>query len=111
MKPAVFAIFGVGGDLSRRKLLPALYNLHLNHSLPENFAIVGLARNCDLESFHGNVRAAIEEFSRTPIQDGKDWDAFTSHVHFLCGDFGEEQLYKDLSAFIAEQEKEWDDKA
>src|SRR4051812_34181071 len=95
--PTIFAIFGAGGDLAKRKLLPALYNLYLGKLLPEKFSIVGLARDCDIESFRDNMRGAIEEFSRTKIKDPKVWDQFASHIHFICGEFGDEKVYKELA--------------
>lgn len=110
-QPAIFAIFGAGGDLAKRKLLPALYNLYLDKLLPEKFTIVGLARDCDIESFHGNMRGAIEEFSRQKIKDQKTWDEFASHIHFICAEFGDGQLYKDLAKFISDTEKSWDSEA
>jgi glucose-6-phosphate 1-dehydrogenase len=109
--PAVFAIFGAGGDLSKRKLLPALYNLFLNKFLPDQFSIVGLARNCDIDSFRDNMREAIAKFSRTPIKDKKTWDDFASRIHFICGDFDDDALYKELAKYIADNEKAWGSKA
>jgi glucose-6-phosphate 1-dehydrogenase len=109
--PAIFSIFGAGGDLAKRKLLPALYNLYLGKLLPDKFAIVGLARDCDIEGFRDNMREAIEEFSRTKIKDQKVWEAFASHIHFICGEFGDEKVYKELAQYIASLEKEWDSEA
>ena len=58
-------IFGAGGDLTWRKLIPALYNLHLDHHLPERFAIVGIARKqLDDEAFRRHLREGVDHFSR-----------------------------------------------
>ncbi|HTQ09772.1 MAG TPA: glucose-6-phosphate dehydrogenase [Fimbriimonadaceae bacterium] len=106
-QPTIFCIFGAGGDLSKRKLFPALYNLFIDRALPEKFSIVGLARSCDLEPFQNHMRDAVEEFSRQKIKDEKKWSDFAANIHFLCGEFGDEALYKDLFKFIADLEKQW----
>src|SRR5947209_2492555 len=104
---AIFCIFGAGGDLSKRKLLPALYNLFLNKSLPERLAIIGLAREGDVAGFRDNMKAAIEEFSRRPIPHEESWDAFASNITFTCGDFSDPGVYRELQGFVARKEKEW----
>jgi glucose-6-phosphate 1-dehydrogenase len=109
--PAIFAIFGAGGDLAKRKLLPALFNLYLNKELPEDFRIVGLARRGDLAEFRKNMRDAIETFSRTPISDKKTWDGFAKNLHFICGEFDSAGTYRELAKVIAETEKGWEEKS
>ncbi len=108
---AIFAIFGACGDLSKRKLLPALYNLFLNKALPDRFSIVGLARSGELAGFHDHLRESIETFSRQNIKDKDVWDDFASRIEFLSGEFGDENLYKSLAEFVAKKEKEWGEKA
>jgi len=54
--PAIVAIFGATGDLTKRKLIPALYNLFLDKELPSRFLIVGVARREDLETFKKNIK-------------------------------------------------------
>jgi len=105
--PTIFCIFGAGGDLSKRKLFPALYNLFIDKALPEKFAIVGLARDCDLEPFKNHMQDAVQEFSRQKIKDQKTWDAFAGNIHFICGEFADDGLYKDLAKYIGETEKNW----
>lgn len=109
-QPAVFCIFGAGGDLSKRKLFPALYNLFIDKALPDRFCIVGLARNCDIDPFREHMRDAVQTFSRQAIKDQATWDAFASKIDFICGEFGDESLYKELAKFVADKEKEWDEK-
>ncbi len=63
--PTTFVIFGATGDLARRKLLPAVYNLAHEGALPEQFSIVGMSRSeMSDEEFRGQAEAAIREFSR-----------------------------------------------
>ena len=62
--PAVIVIFGAGGDLTWRKLIPALYNLFLEHWLPERFTVVGLDRQqMSLEDFRAHLREGVDRFS------------------------------------------------
>ncbi len=110
-QPTIFCIFGAGGDLSKRKLFPALYNLFVDKELPEKFAIVGLARDCDLEPFEKHMEDAVQEFSRQKIKDKETWSAFASNIHFLCGEFGDANLYKELAKYIGGTEKNWGQEA
>ena len=74
-------IVGATGDLARRKLLPALYNLHLDGLLPEKGKIIGYGRSAsDDAAFRKMARAAVQEFSRRPLVAAK-WAAF-SHPQF-----------------------------
>ena len=65
LEPTILVIFGAGGDLAWRKLIPALYNLHLDKLLPERLAIVGMARKqMDDEAFRRRLREGVDLFSR-----------------------------------------------
>ncbi len=88
--PTVFVIYGASGDLSQRKLLPAIYNLAVRGLLPNRFAVIGYARSdMDNESFREFARAAVEKFSRTPVDDHL-WQAFAQLLHYQSGSFDEE---------------------
>ena len=66
----VVVIFGASGDLTQRKLIPALYNLALEKRLPERFAVVGYARSDMTDNaFREKMRDAVKEFSRTGLKD------------------------------------------
>jgi hypothetical protein len=66
----IVTIFGASGDLTKRKLIPALYNLALEKKLPERFAVVGYARSeMSHEAFRDKMREAVHEFSRTGLKD------------------------------------------
>lgn len=76
-------LIGATGDLSRRKILPALYNLYRSHLIPELGHILGFARSdFDTESFHKFAREAVTEFSRTPVDDAI-WPDFINRMHFV----------------------------
>jgi len=89
-EPTVFVIYGATGDLSQRKLLPAIYNLAVRGLLPNRFAVIGYARSeMDNEAFRDFARAAVEKFSRTPVDDHL-WQAFSETLHYQSGAFDEE---------------------
>src|SRR6476619_6363491 len=68
--PTTLVIFGVTGDLARRKLLPAIYNLAHEGSLPDRFNLIGVARGSRIESFEKLAGDSIAEFSRTEPDSG-----------------------------------------
>lgn len=89
-------IFGAAGDLSHRKLFPALYNLMVDHWLPSDFAVIGLARQKnDDASFRASVRKSVEEFSRRPV-DPELWSRFEQNIHYVTGEFNNEAAYTAL---------------
>ncbi|MGH7839603.1 MAG: glucose-6-phosphate dehydrogenase, partial [Candidatus Binataceae bacterium] len=79
--PCILIIFGGAGDLSHKKLLPALYNLALDRALPEHFEIVGFSmEQLDDESYRKFARDGIEHFSRRPLSE-EDWGRFSPLLH------------------------------
>jgi glucose-6-phosphate 1-dehydrogenase len=78
----VVTIFGASGDLTKRKLIPALYNLAWENRLPERFAVVGYARS-DLshESFRAKLREAVREYSRTGLKDEAVWEKLAATLY------------------------------
>ncbi|TMB80438.1 MAG: glucose-6-phosphate dehydrogenase [Chloroflexi bacterium] len=84
-KPATLVLFGGSGDLARRKLLPALYNLALQRLLPASFAVVGAARSAQSDdAFRRELHDAIAEFSRTKPINEEVWGAFARNVRFVA---------------------------
>lgn len=97
----VLTIFGASGDLTKRKLIPALYNLALEKRLPERFAVVGYARSeMTDEAFRDRMRAAVQEFSRTGLQSEAVWREFANTLYYLSGDYQEDHGYQKLKQFI-----------
>jgi glucose-6-phosphate 1-dehydrogenase len=80
-------IFGASGDLAKRKIIPALYELSRDGLLPDPFAIIGCARS-DLgdDGFREHARASIEAFGRTPL-DGDTWKAFAASLSYVRSGF------------------------
>ena len=94
---SVLVIFGATGDLARRKLLPALYNLAHDGALPERFALIGVARSeLDDAGYKDDVREAIERFSRRPA-DPTVLAAFLENVGYVAGGFEEDDAYVALA--------------
>ena len=87
--PCVVVIFGGAGDLSHRKLLPALYNLSVDGELPEKLAIVGFSiEDLDDDKYRAFARDGVEKYSRrTP--DDEHWKGFAPKLHFVRGSFSE----------------------
>src|SRR3984957_625625 len=86
--PCVFVIFGASGDLTRRKLIPALYNLAVSRLLPPGMSIVGFAlTDINEEQFRSTMRDAVAEFSRRKPIDEAVWADFASRLHYVAGKF------------------------
>jgi glucose-6-phosphate 1-dehydrogenase len=94
---SVLVIFGGTGNLSKRKLLPALYNLAHDGALPERFALVAVAMD-DLtdEGYREMVRGAVEKYSRRPA-DPLVLETFLSTIQFVSGGFEEGEAYEELA--------------
>src|SRR6476661_9031329 len=97
----VLTIFGASGDLTKRKLIPALYNLALERRLPERFAVIGYARSeMSHETFREKMREAVSQFSRTGLKDPAVWDQFASALYYVQGDYDRSEGYERLKEFI-----------
>ena len=94
--PTTLVIFGAGGDLAARKLLPAVYNLLLAGLLPERMRVIGVARRHDVHSFRKVAREAIEAHSRTGF-DEDAWKALEPRLEIVPGDFSDPALFKELA--------------
>jgi glucose-6-phosphate 1-dehydrogenase len=105
--PCTLVIFGASGDLTKRKLFPALYNLAANKLLPENFAIVGVARRDKSdEDFRKEMTEAIKEFATRKVDDGDEvWNWFLERTYYLSGSFEEQSTYEHLKSELAELDK------
>lgn len=101
-EPCILVIFGATGDLTARKLLPALYNLSKEGQLPENFACVGFARrDKSHEQFRGEMHEAIDKFSRTKPVDSKLWESFSNRLYYHRSEFDDDKGYDSLREFLA----------
>ena len=102
--PCVLVLFGASGDLVKRKLVPALYNLVREKLLPEEFAVVGFARrDTSTGDFREQMRRNLGEYAKDGI-DEADWAWLESRLHFLPGSFDDAEAYKRLDAKLSELE-------
>jgi len=100
-RPCTLVILGGGGDLARRKLLPALYNLGFDGELPGRFAAVGVARSeLDDAGYRDMARAGIERHSRRPLDD-EHFRSFASALHWLQGSFDDARTFVRLRERLA----------
>ena len=86
--PVTLVIFGASGDLTKRKLLPALYALAHDRLLPERFAVIGFARRAKTsEAFRDEMRAGVEQFSRLRPVRAEVWDRLARSLYYVTGPF------------------------
>jgi glucose-6-phosphate 1-dehydrogenase len=107
-EPTVLVIFGGMGDLTWRKLAPALFNLLLSQSLPEHFSVIGLdIKAGSPDEFRQRVREGVEGFCECGEIDQKVWDGFAGNLNYLPGDFAAPATYAALAEQLESREKEW----
>jgi glucose-6-phosphate 1-dehydrogenase len=107
VQPTTIVIFGGTGDLTKRKLIPAFYNLFLSNNMPESFRIILIGRNEDKTGAYKNeLLESLNEFSRTGKADEKVWKIFSDKFYYLQGDLVMGELYTDLKRLLGEFERE-----
>jgi glucose-6-phosphate 1-dehydrogenase len=88
--PCALVIFGASGDLTRRKLFPALYSLAMRRMLPERFAVVGVARSQETDDeFRERMKEAVQEFGRDELREDV-WDWLAGGMRYVSTDFADE---------------------
>ena len=103
--PTVIVIFGASGDLTARKLIPAVYNLGFDNLLPADFFLVGYGRKpIPDEEFRTMAASAIREFSRREL-DPAVWARVAAHASYVSGGYDEKAAFDKLAAHIAGIEK------
>ena len=108
LAPTILIIFGGRGDLTRRKLIPALYNLRLDRQLPARFAIVGVARSpMEDATFRQRLREGVDRFSRRGVRDESDWDEFAASCSYLAEDVSNPVSGLALSGRLGHIEEGW----
>ena len=96
-EPFSLVIFGASGDLTRRKLMPALWSLYAARTLPEPFSIVATARTpMTDDAFRNEMRAAVAEFARLKIPSDAVWERFARNLGYVPGDPTDLELYTRL---------------
>lgn len=109
-KPVTIVIFGASGDLTKRKLIPALFQNAKENLLPEKTRIIGFARSeKSHETFRSEMQDALAEFSRSkPQTESKEVADFLGKLYYHCGSYDDESSFKKLKAMIEELDKEDD---
>src|SRR5262245_55979266 len=105
-EPCAIVIFGASGDLTQRKLIPALYSLAVRKLLPDRFAVVGVARSDETsEEFRARMRTALEAFSRDELYDDV-WERFSAGMRYVSADFTSDEDSDRLAAALADLDAE-----
>jgi len=105
-------IFGASGDLSRRKLLPALYALRCGNFASENFSLVGIARReRSHEAFQNEMKSAVNEFSRLGTVDEATWEPFAKGMRYIAGDLEDPQTFEKVRTTLEELEGDQGERA
>jgi glucose-6-phosphate 1-dehydrogenase len=100
--PCGLVIFGVTGDLARKKLMPAIYDLANRGLLPPGFGLVGFARrDWEDQDFGELVHDAVREYARTPFRQ-EVWDQLAEGIRFVSGSFDDDEAFDRLAATVAE---------
>ena len=104
--PCAMVIFGASGDLTKRLLIPAIYNLAAGKLLPEQLAIVGVAiENFSMDQFREQATKDIHQFATREVAD-ELWSWFGKRIYYVAGDFKDPNLYSKLKDTLAQAEKE-----
>jgi glucose-6-phosphate 1-dehydrogenase len=108
LDPTVFVIFGGAGDLTWRKLIPALFDLCQDRRLPTQFAIIGVDRiKLGDDALRRRLHDGVNQFSRSGKAQSAAWNQFAQHIHYQQGDFKKLPTYAALGQQCAKLEKEW----
>lgn len=101
VEPCSIVIFGASGDLTARKLIPALFHLFLEKQLPNPFRIIGFARREKTDdSFRTELLEAFKKYARTKQFDQKAWDEFATNVCYCQGDISDPAAYDRLKTVL-----------
>ena len=107
-EPTIVVIFGGTGDLAKRKLIPAFYNLFLDNRMPDKFAILGLGRSpLTNDDYHARLKESLNEFSRRGKPEEDKWEKFNSCIAYLQSNINDEVSYQQLAEKIASLDEQW----
>src|SRR6266550_7583629 len=104
--PCVMVIFGFSGDLTRRKLIPALYNLASQQLLSREFAVVGIGRTpMTTDEARKKLSDDFKQFATGPV-DPDLWEWFVRRLHYIPGNFDDPATYGQLKEILQKVEKD-----
>jgi glucose-6-phosphate 1-dehydrogenase len=108
LEPTVFVIFGGAGDLTWRKLVPSLFDLSQDRSMPAHFSVIAVDRVAmSDQKLRQRLHQGVNQFSRFGKAKVAAWNEFARHINYQQGDFKKSQTYTALGAQCARLEKEW----
>jgi len=104
-EPCTVVLFGASGDLAKRKVIPAMYDLAIHDGLGPRYAIVGFARTrMSEDAFRSTLGEAAKSISEVGPIDPKQWDAFAANLHYCPGDYSNPEAYAHLAKRLVELE-------
>ncbi|OLB89217.1 MAG: hypothetical protein AUI12_02940 [Acidobacteria bacterium 13_2_20CM_2_57_6] len=104
-EPCTVVLFGASGDLAKRKVIPAMYDLAIHDGLGPRYAIVGFARTpMSEDAFRSALGEAAKSISEVGPIDPKQWDAFAANLHYCPGDYSNPEAYAHLAKRLVELE-------
>src|SRR5467141_3008062 len=105
VEPCTVVLFGASGDLAKRKVIPAMYDLAIHNALGPRYAIVGFARTpMSEDAFRTTLGDAAKSISEVGPIDPKQWDAFASNLYYFAGDYSDHEAYAQLARRLSELE-------
>jgi glucose-6-phosphate 1-dehydrogenase len=106
--PTVLIIFGAGGDLTHRKIVPAMFNLFLDRLLPHRVEVLGLDRmDMSEDAFRQRMREGVAEFSRRGAPTDESWAAFAPRLRYMRLEIGDARAFDALAARLSEIDQQW----
>ncbi len=109
-KSSIVVIFGAAGDLTKRKLIPALYNLFLSNCLCEKVHILGIDRQpWTDDDFRQQLHQSVETFSRRGKTDPAQWNEFAGRLSYLSADFTQPTAFAALRDLLAAKSAQWEE--
>jgi glucose-6-phosphate 1-dehydrogenase len=104
-EPCTVVLFGASGDLAKRKVIPAMFDLATHGLLGPTYAIVGFARTpMNDESFRASLAEASKSMSEIGPIDPKKWEEFASNLHYQPGEYGKQEDFANLAKYLTELE-------
>ncbi len=105
--PCALVIFGASGDLAKRKLIPAIYEMAREKLLPDSFVLVGYARSpLTDQQYRQECREAVQKFARTQPIDPEIWNRIEKNIGYVQGDYGSNDGHDRLCAYLDKADRE-----
>ncbi len=108
ISPTIIVIFGATGDLTWRKLIPAIFNLYLDNWIPEHFSVIGIGRSEQSErQFRKHLQTGVDKFSRRGKSTQKEWNQFSQYLSYYKGELMADTTYAGIEKLVKQHEADW----